>query len=172
MPARADSAKLNGMGKVKGVLFRSGSKTHRADDCRPLVQAVKEGRMTVHALARGHYPGGRLKVTEAPGVCSVGLWQTLGEVRHGLSPHRNEGIEVTMPLQGETPVMADGRSFVLHTDEVMITRPWQLHSVGEPRFAKGKVGWLMLDVGGRHPHQAWQWPARVNLGVGRTPQWQ
>jgi AraC family L-rhamnose operon regulatory protein RhaS len=48
----------------------------------------------------------------------------------------------------------------------MITRPWQLHSVGDRCFAKGKIGWLILDVGVRHPHQAWQWPAWVNLTKG------
>jgi AraC family L-rhamnose operon regulatory protein RhaS len=148
------------------VLFKAGDTTHRADDCLPLVQAVEEGRMTLHALARGHYPGERLKAAEVPGVCSVGYWQTLGNLQHGLSPHRNEGVEVTMPLQGETPVMVDRKGFVLHTGEVMITRPWQLHSVGEPCFAKGKVGWLILDVGVRHPHQAWRWPEWVSLSAG------
>jgi hypothetical protein len=128
------------MGKVKGVLFKAGAKTHRADDCLPLVSAVQEGRMALQALARGHYPGERLKAAEVPGVCSLGYWQTLGDVRRGLAPHRNEGIEVTMPLQGETPVMVDGKAYVLLPGEVMITRPWQLHSVGEPCFAKGKVG--------------------------------
>ena len=154
------------MGKVKSVLFKAGAKTHRADDCLPLVSAVQEGRMALQALARGHYPGERLKAAEVPGVCSLGYWQTLGDVRHGLAPHRNEGIEVTMPLQGETPVMVDGKAYVLLPGEVMITRPWQLHSVGEPCFAKGKVGWLILDVGVRYPHQSWQWPKWVNLSAG------
>jgi AraC family L-rhamnose operon regulatory protein RhaS len=33
-----------------------------------------------------------------------------------------------------------------------------MHSLGNPCFAKGKLGWLMFDVGVRHPHQAWVWP--------------
>ena len=154
------------MRKEKSVVFRSGREVQRADDCRPLTEAVCEGTMTLHALARGHYPGERLRATEAPGVCSLGFWQAVGEQRHGLAPHRNEGIELTMALQGETPIMVDGKPYVLHPGEIMFTRPWQLHSVGEPRFAKGKVGWLILDVGVRHPHQAWQWPAWVNLSNG------
>jgi AraC family L-rhamnose operon regulatory protein RhaS len=151
------------MANVKSVLFRAGRTTLRADDCQPLVQAVEEGRMTLHALARGHYPGARLRTDEVPGICSVGSWQTSSDQRHGLSPHRNEGIELTLSLQGESPVMVDGKPHILRPGQIMITRPWQLHSVGDPCFAKGKLGWLILDVGVRHPHQAWQWPGFVNL---------
>lgn len=148
------------------VVFRAGRDTQRADNCLPLTMAVREGSVTLHALARGHYPGDRLRPTEAPGVCSVGFWHAVGEPRHGLPPHRNEGIELTLALQGESAVMVDGRCHVLHPGEIMITRPWQLHSVGGTCFAKGKIGWLILDVGVRHPHQAWQWPAWVNLTSG------
>jgi len=154
------------MGQSRDILFKTGKEVHRADDCRPLTQAIREGTMTLHALARGHYPGEHLRVTEAPGVCSVGFWHAFSEQRHGLSPHRNEGIELTLSLMGESQVMVDGRNYMLRPGEIMITRPWQLHSVGEPFFAKGKIGWLILDVGVRHPHQAWQWPAWVNLSTG------
>lgn len=145
------------------VVFRAGRHVQRADDCRPLTQAVREGSVVLHALARGHYPGERLRPTEVPGLCSMGFWHATGEQHYGLAPHRNEGIELTLSLQGESPAMVDGKELVLRSDSIMITRPWQLHSVGNPRFAKGKVGWLILDVGVRHPHQAWQWPEWVNL---------
>ena len=151
------------MTNAKGVLFKSSRATLRADDCQPLVQAVQEGNMILHALARGHYPGERLRAGEIPGVCSVGFWHATGEQRHGLSPHHNEGIELTMSLQGESPVMVDGKTHILQPGQIMITRPWQLHAVGDPCFAKGKLAWLILDVGVRHPHQAWQWPSFVNL---------
>jgi len=152
-----------GKGKTGDVLYRAGAETLRADDCRPLIQAVREGDIALHALARSHYPGAPLKVSEVPGVCSLGFWHVTGEQRQGLSPHRNEGIELTCALQGETPVMVDGRTYSLRPGEIMITRPWQLHSVGDPFFAKGKLGWIILDVGVRHPHQMWRWPAWVNL---------
>jgi len=150
----------------KDVLYRAGRESQRADDCRPLTLAVREGTMTLHALARGHYPGERLLAAEAPGVCSVGFWHATGEQRHGLAPHCNEGIELTLSLQGESPVMVDGQNHTLRPGTVMITRPWQLHSVGNPRFASGKIGWLILDVGVRHPHQAWHWPEWINLSAG------
>lgn len=154
------------MKKTTPVLFQAGQKILHADSCRPLIEAVREGRVTLRALARSHYPGERLKASEATGVCSLGFWHAVGEQRHVLSAHRNEGVELTMSLQGESAVMVDGKSYILRPGQVMITRPWQLHSVGDTCFAKGKIGWLILDVGVRHPHQAWQWPAWVNLTPG------
>jgi AraC family L-rhamnose operon regulatory protein RhaS len=151
------------MEKAGSVLFKAGQKVLRADSCQPLVEAVREGSVTLRALARGHYPGERLKASEAPGVCSLGYWHAAGEQRHGLPPHRNEGIELTMAFLGESAVMVDGKGYVLRPGDIMITRPWQLHAVGDACFAKGKIGWLILDVGVRHPHQAWRWPAWVNL---------
>lgn len=147
------------------VVFRTGRSVQRADDCRPLTQAVHEGHVTLRALARGHYPGERLRPAEVPGLCSMGFWHAVGKQQYGLAPHRNEGIELTLALQGESPAMVDGKNVVLRSDSIMITRPWQLHSVGSPVFAKGKIGWLILDVGVRHPHQAWQWPEWVNLSA-------
>jgi AraC family L-rhamnose operon regulatory protein RhaS len=155
-----------GMNNAKDVLFKAIKKTLRADDCMPLIQAVQEGSIVLHALARGHYPGDRLKKNEAPGVCSVGFWKATGEQRHGLLPHYNEGIELTVSLQGESPVMVDGKTYMLRPGAVMITRPWQLHAIGDPVFTKGKIGWLILDVGVRHPHQVWQWPEWICLTKG------
>ena len=145
------------------IHYRNGKEVHRADDCLPLTRAVEAGEMELYAFGRHSYPGLALKVAEAPGVCSLGLWRTFGEQRHGLPPHRNEGIELTMSLQGETPVTVEGKPYVLRPGELMVTRPWQVHSVGSPVFAPGKVGWLILDVGVRHPHQEWKWPAWVVL---------
>lgn len=153
------------MSNGRDVLYRAGREVHRADDCRPLVEAVREGTMELRALARGHYPGERLRAAEVPGVSSLGYWRAAGRQRHGLAAHRNEGIELTMALQGESPAMVDGASYVLRPGEIMITRPWQLHAVGGPCFAPGKVGWLIVDVGVRHPHQAWRWPEWVNLSA-------
>ncbi len=148
---------------MRTIRYTNGREIHRADDCLPLTRAVGAGEMELHALGRHSYPGVALKAAEAPGVCSLGLWRTVGEQRCGLPPHRNEGIELTMSLQGETPVTVEGKPYVLRPGELMVTRPWQVHSVGSPVFAPGKVGWLILDVGVRHPHQEWEWPAWVVL---------
>ncbi len=148
---------------MQTIRYRNGNEIHRADDCLPLTRAVEAGEMELYALSRHSYPGMPLKADEAPGVCSLGFWKTLGEQHQGLPPHRNEGVELTMSLQGETPVTVEGKPYVLRPGELMVTRPWQVHSVGSPVFAPGKVGWLILDVGMRHPHQEWEWPPWVVL---------
>lgn len=151
------------MSKTCGVRYKAGMTTLCADDCSPLIRAIQHGNATLHALARKHYPGERLGPHEVPGMCSFGLWHITDDAQPGLAPHYNEGIELTMSLWGDTPVMVDGSSYVLHPGEIMITRPWQPHAVGTPHFTRGKLGWLILDVGVRHPHQTWQWPGWVNL---------
>lgn len=148
---------------MQTIRYRNGNEIHSADDCLPLTRAVEAGEMELYALGRHSYPGVALKAGEAPGVCSLGLWRTIGEQHQGLPPHRNEGVELTMSLQGETPVTVEGKPYVLRPGELMVSRPWQVHSVGSPVFAPGKVGWLILDVGMRHPHQEWKWPAWVVL---------
>ncbi len=148
---------------MREIRYRNGSEVHRADDCLPLTRALAAGEMELYALGRHSYPGVALQAREAPGVCSLGLWKAQGEQRYGLPPHRNEGVEFTMSFSGETPVTVEGRRLTLRPGELMVTRPWQVHSVGSPVFAPGKVGWLILDVGVRHPHQAWRWPPWVVL---------
>ncbi len=148
---------------MRTIRYRNGNEIHRADDCLPLTRAVEAGEMELYALGRHSYPGVALKAGEAPGVCSLGVWKAQGEQRYGLPPHRNEGIELTMSLSGETPVTVEGRRYVLRPGELLVTRPWQVHSVGCPVFTPGKVGWLILDVGVRHPHQEWAWPPWVML---------
>ena len=150
------------------IFFTNGREVHRADDCLPLTRAVEAGEMELHAVSRRSYPGVTLAPSEAQGVCSLGYWKTLGEQHQGLPPHRNEGIELTMSLQGETPVTVEGKAYVLRPGELMVTRPWQIHSIGCPVFAPGKLGWLILDVGMRHPHQEWKWPAWVVLTKPET----
>ncbi len=148
---------------MKAVQYRNGNEVHRADDCLPLTRAVAAGEMELHALGRHSYPGEALQAREAPGVCSLGVWKARGVQHYGLPTHRNEGVELTMSLSGETPVTVEGRRYTLRPGALMVTRPWQAHSVGCPVFAPGKVGWLILDVGVRHPHQEWRWPPWVVL---------
>lgn len=143
--------------------YRCGGITYYADDCAPLVQAVELGKAKLFALKRGAYPGEDLKKNEAPGICSVGYWHCIAEGMPGLGIHRNEGIELTMAMAGATPVTVDGRRHLLKPGELMITRPWQPHSIGLPAFSVGKVGWLILDLETRHPHQPWKWPEWIAL---------
>jgi AraC-like DNA-binding protein len=39
-----------------------------------------------------------------------------------------------------------------------VTRPWQLHRVGNPYVTASRLHWIILDLGVRRPHQEWVWP--------------
>lgn len=136
------------------------------DSCEPVKRAVKDGEMELFGIARNKYPGYPFKPDEVPGISSFGYWKTTGKQHYGLPVHQNEGIELTLSLQGESPVTVDGVKHILHPGQIMITRPWQKHSIGHPMFPQGRIGWLILDVGVRHPHQEWIWPSWILLGKG------
>ena len=133
------------------------------DSCEPVKLAVEAGEMEFFGIARNNYPGTRFKPHEVPGVSSFGYWKTTGKQTYGLPVHQNEGIELTLSLQGESPVTVDGVKHILDHGKIMITRPWQKHSIGNPCFPQGRIGWLILDVGVRHPHQEWTWPDWILL---------
>ena len=143
---------------MQPLSYKIGEKIVRADDCQGVSLAAQAKEIDLHCFGRYKYPGEKLKKDEVPGVNSCGFWKTISEQHYGLPPHQNEGIKFIMALQGEMPITIEGRSYVIRTNQLMITRPWQIHSLGSPQFAKGKLGWLMFDVGVRHPHQAWVWP--------------
>jgi AraC-like DNA-binding protein len=143
---------------MKPLSYTMGSKVVRADDCQGVSLAAQAKEIDLYCYGRYKYPGERLKKDEVPGVNSCGFWKTLREQHYGLPPHQNEGIKIIMALQGEMPSTIENNSYVIRPNQIMITRPWQMHSLGNPCFAKGKLGWLMFDVGVRHPHQAWRWP--------------
>lgn len=135
----------------------------RADTCEAVRSAVDAGEMELHAIARNNYPGQLFRADEVPGLSVFGFWKTSGKQHFGLPPHQNEGIEFTMAMQGEIRIAVEGKPYVLRPNELMITRPWQEHAIGTPTFSQGKIGWIILDVGVRHPHQEWTWPEWIIL---------
>jgi len=143
--------------------YREAGKTYLPDNCRPLVEAAKAGQVSLCALARAGYPGKRLPSDRLPGLCSAGYWDAGPGQTWGLPTHRNEGIEVSFLADGRTPVAVDTRPLTLSHDELMITRPWQPHSIGDPHIGACKLVWLIIDVGVRRPHQAWNWPNWIVL---------
>jgi AraC family L-rhamnose operon regulatory protein RhaS len=52
----------------------------------------------------------------------------------------------------------DKRRFDLAPGDLTITRPWQLHKLGDPNIGPGRLHWLIVDVGVRRPNQEWRWP--------------
>lgn len=138
--------------------YREHGKTYQADRCRPLVQAVSQGKLRLEALAREGYPGRSLKPGQLPGVLSLGFWDAPGCQDWGLELHRNEGIELTFQETGSNAFFVNQRKHLLEAGDLTITRPWQPHRVGDPFVLPGRLHFIILDVKVRLPHQRWQWP--------------
>ena len=138
--------------------YQEAGKRYLADNCRPLIEAAKSGHITLHALGRAGYPGIRLGTNRLPGLCSVGYWNAGPGQKWGLPLHRNEGIEISFLASGRTAIALGKDAHVLSHDELMITRPWQPHQIGNPHIGACKLIWLIIDVGVRRPHQTWKWP--------------
>ena len=144
-------------------VYREAGHIYRADNCRPLIEASKAGHVTLFGVGRSGYPGRRLGTEQLPGLRSAGYWNAGPGQTWGLPLHRNEGIEISFVADGQTAVEIDGRGRMLSHDEFMITRPWQPHQIGNPNVGSCRLIWMIVDVGVRRPHQAWNWPDWVVL---------
>lgn len=139
-------------------IFQAHDKTYTADRCKPLIRAVKEGRVRLESLARADYPGKLLRPGQLPGVLSLGFWDAVGRQNWGLENHCNEGIELTFLETGRMPFIVHNKTYLLCPGNLTITRPWQPHALGNPCIGPGRLHFLILDVGIRRPHQPWHWP--------------
>jgi AraC-like DNA-binding protein len=137
----------------------------QVDSNRPQRQAMAEGKIRLQALTHGHYPGLMLPPPVLPGLSSIGYLDARGEQDWGLEPHRNEGIEISLLETGHMGFMVDGREYRLTAGDITITRPWQLHCLGNPHLGPGRFHWLILDVGVRRPRQCWTWPPWILLSM-------
>ena len=150
------------MGKLPPIYTDHGY-TYQADTCRPLDEAARLGELTFAAWAHGHYPGRRLPRNTLSAVKTVGFWDAEHDQQWGLDWHRNEGLELTYLERGTLAFAVDDEQHDLHPDDLTITRPWQPHCVGTPHVTAGRLHWIILDVGVRHPHQSWRWPGWLVL---------
>src|SRR5258706_8257226 len=139
-------------------VYRMGDKRYGIDNCEPQREAVREGKIEFHALTKGHYPGTLMPKDVLPGLNSIGFWDANTSQDWGLNPHRNEGIKIVFFETGTCDMVMDQKTFNLHAGNFLLTRPWQLHKFGNPNIGRGRLHWLILDVGGRRPHQDWSWP--------------
>jgi len=133
------------------------------DSCAPQSAAVRGGKIRLHALSKGHYPGVLLRPDQLTGITSLGFWNGTGAQDWGLEPHRNEGVEICFLETGTMAFSVEAKNFELRSGHFTITRPWQLHKLGAPNIGPGKLHWLILDVGVRRPNQDWRWPRWVTL---------
>lgn len=149
--------------KVKHPSIRENGEVYFADTCQPLKEAAQNKLVQMEAWGRFNYPGIKLSENELKGVNSVGYWDATFQQNWGLGWHRNEGLEISFIENGKIPFSVNGDDHILTTDNLTITRPWQLHRVGNPTISAGKFYWLIIDVGVRHPHQEWIWPKWIIL---------
>jgi len=142
-------------------VYRMGHKRYGIDNCEPQKEAVREGKIEFHALTKGHYPGTLIPMDILPGLNSIGFWDANTSQDWGLNPHRNEGIKIVFFETGTCDLIMGQKKFNLHAGSFLLTRPWQLHKFGNPNIGRGRLHWLILDVGVRRPHQDWTWPKWV-----------
>src|ERR1041385_3405638 len=131
---------------------------YQIDTCEPQMRAVRQGKIKLHALTKGHYPGVKLSSDVMPGLNSIGFWDGVGAQDWGLDEHRNEGVEISLLETGKWGFTVDKRLYEVAPGSLTITRPWQLHNLGDPNIGPGRLHWLIFDVRVRRPNQEWHWP--------------
>jgi AraC-like DNA-binding protein len=139
-------------------VYRAGHKRYGIDSCEPQKEAVRAGKIEFHALTKGHYPGTLMPGNILPGLNSIGFWDANTSQDWGLDPHRNEGIKIVFFETGTCDLIMGSKVYHLHAGNFLLTRPWQLHKFGAPNIGRGRLHWLILDVGVRRPRQSWSWP--------------
>jgi AraC-like DNA-binding protein len=144
--------------QTRSAVFLAPGATFHADRCEPLRAAVRRGEVRLHALVRRGYPGHPLAPRMLPEVSTVGFWDATVPQSWGLHWHRNEGIELTYLSRGKLDFQVDREAFTLEGGHLTISRPWQVHRVGNPCVGPSRLHWLILDVGVRRPDQVWRWP--------------
>jgi AraC-like DNA-binding protein len=139
-------------------IYQARQGPYQIDTCEPQMRAAREGKIQLHALTKGHYPGAKFPSRVLPGLNSIGFWDGAGAQDWGLDEHRNEGLEIVYLETGKIAFTVDKRHFDLVPGSLTITRPWQLHKLGAPNIGPGRLHWLILEVGVRRPNQEWRWP--------------
>lgn len=147
----------------KGPVYKELDKIYHPDSCEPLIKAENKGIIKLVGLKRFNYPGIELPNDVLKGVNSFGYWDAKVKQNWGLDWHRNEGIEFVFLASGMLNFSVRDKEYYLKPGDLTITRPWQLHKVGNPHIDIGKLYWLIIDVGVRQPHQNWKWPNWIVL---------
>lgn len=124
---------------------------------------MRQGKIKMHAITKGHYPGKLMDSCELPGLISLGFWDCHGAPDWGLEAHRNEGLEIVFLETGGMGFTVDGKNHDLKAGNLTLTRPWQLHQLGNPNIGRGRLYWMIFDVGVRVQNQEWEWPSWVIL---------
>ncbi len=142
----------------KPAIFQADGSEHTADACEDYRMAIQQGDIRGDAWSRGQYPGQLLKNNALDGICTIGYWDCDRDQDWFVKPHFNEGIEITMVLNGAVDFEINGRKETLTRGRLALTSPWQEHSLGAPYVSASRVLFVILDVGVRRPNSTWVWP--------------
>lgn len=140
------------------AVYRAPNQRYAIDQCMPQRHAIEAGKIGFHALSHGHYPGIKIDAELLPNVSSLGYFDVIGSQDWGIPAHRNEGIEICYQETGESVLNVDGAVHQSIANTLILTRPWQLHSLGDPHLKPGRLHWMIIDVGVRRPNQPWTLP--------------
>lgn len=143
---------------MEAPIYRASGSRFEVDSCLPQRAAIESGKVGFRALSHGHYPGTPLPEEVLGGVSSMGFFDLVSEQDWGIGDHRNEGVELCFQETGSSVLTVDGCRHELSPGTLSITRPWQLHRLGDPHLRPGRLHWIILDVGVRRPNQSWRWP--------------
>lgn len=152
------------------IRFQSEDAIIYPDTCEPLKAAADRGDITMRGWANGPYPGLRLPEQMIDEVRYIGMWDASRQQRWGLANHYNEGIEFTLLKRGSLAFGVDGKTWHLSANALTVTRPWQLHRVGNPHITASRLYWLILDVHVRRPNDVWQWPDWLLMSLSERQQ--
>lgn len=128
----------------------------------PPIDAVKRRKLKFKALSRFNYPGNFL-TEDTEGIYSIGYWDAVLPQDWGLDWHRNEALEIHFLESGKMAFAQQDQEMELLPNSLTITKPWEMHKVGNPAVGMGKFYWLMLDLKVKKPHQNWIWPDWIVL---------
>ena len=143
-------------------IFRQPDSMLYADNCKDLQAAAARGEVELKAWTRGSYPGLSMQ-HHLPQICTVGYWDAKTAQNWRLARHCNEGIKLAYVARGSLDVEVDGNAHKLVQGQLLVARPWQLHSIGKPNVGPSRLIWTILDVGVRRPNEQWTWPDWVLL---------
>lgn len=130
----------------------------RVETSEAQISAAKTGKIRLTALSRGHFLGAILSNDTLPGLSSIGFWDGTGPQDWGVASQRNAGLEIHFVETGNLAFKVDDRQYDLGAGDLSMTRPWQLHQLGNPYVGRGRVHWLTIDLGVRNPNDLWRWP--------------
>jgi AraC family L-rhamnose operon regulatory protein RhaS len=142
---------------ARPTVFRQPGARLYAGNCADLLAASGQGEVVLNAFARRDYPGKPLGEA-LPQVCSTGYWDSTRPQSWGLQEHCNEGIKIGVVARGSLDVTFGASKHRLSAGDILVVRPWELHSIGAPSVGPSRYIWLLLDVGVRRPHEQWVWP--------------